>query len=145
MKLYTSYWAQVRHFPRNLISLSTVMWPPKYEVKDSTGNAALIVTCDPVRPGEKCAGLCGGQPCDGSPDKCKFLRTYREQLEELNINDFMDKLQSLHDVICKVEGFDDVDFAFIFYEKYDNPCSERWPFQDWVRAHGIEIEEWKKK
>lgn len=144
MKLYTSYWAQVRHFPRNLISLSTVMWQPKYEVKDSTGNPALIVVCNPVRPGVMCEGLCHGQPCNDTPDKCEFLKTYRVQLEQLDIGDFMRLMQKLHDTICVGEGFDDVDFAFIFYEKYDNPCSERWPLQDWLRAHDIEVEEWNK-
>lgn len=144
MKLYTSYWAMVRHFPRNLISLSTVVWPPRYEVKDSTGNPAIIVTCNPVQPGESCEGLCHGKPCDTSPDKCKFLRTYRKQLEKLDVSVFVDSLNHLHDTICQMEGFKDVDFAFLFYERADNKCSERWPLQDWLRTHNIEIEEWKK-
>ena len=144
MKLYTSYWAQARHFSHNLILLSTVTWMPKYSIKDSTGEPAIIIKCDPVRPGPECEGLCCGQPCDGTPDKCKFLRTYREQLEKLHIPTFMDNLQRLHDIICKNEGFDDVDFVFMFYEKYDNLCSERWPLQDWLHVHGVEVEEWEK-
>ena len=30
MKLYTTYYYQIRNFPRNLIGLSTAMYPPKY-------------------------------------------------------------------------------------------------------------------
>lgn len=29
MNLYTSYWAMVRNFPKNLVGLNTTMWPPK--------------------------------------------------------------------------------------------------------------------
>lgn len=30
MKLYTSYFAQLRNFPRNLVGLSTAVWNPKW-------------------------------------------------------------------------------------------------------------------
>ena len=56
----------------------------------------------------------------------------------------MRKINKLHDIIQEQEKINDVNFAFIFYEKYDNPCSERWPVQEWLRAHGAQVEEWKK-
>ena len=143
MRLYTSYWAQVRHFPTNLVVLNTTIWPPKwYNVGGIDKRGIISLHCEPLRPGHSCDGLCNGKCNPKHPDDCAFLREYRKQLDALDFKHFMQNLHNLHDVICKNEHFNDIDFAFVFFEKYDNPCSERWPVQDWIRAHGVEIEEW---
>lgn len=145
MKLYTTYYYQIRNFPRNLIGLSTAMYPPKYITlgqKDKRG--VLVIDCPILKPGEACEGLCNGKcnPKPKYPSDCKFLDTYHTQLMEIDIDKFVKHLQSLHDKICAGEKLNDVDFAFIFFEKYDNPCSERWPLQAWLRYYNIEIQEW---
>ena len=143
MKLYTSYWAMVRHFPKNLIALNTTIFPPKwYQVGGTDKNGVISLYCPPLRPGHSCDGLCNGKCNPKHPQDCAFLREYHNQVFALDFEEFMQKLHTLKVQICKNEGFSDVDFAFIFFEKYDNPCSERWVVQDWIRAHGIEIEEW---
>lgn len=146
MKLYTSYWGQVRNFPKNLVILSTVIWEPKwYNVGDVDKNGVISLRCRPLVPGEECEGLCEGKCNPKHPNDCAFLKVYREQLEKIDLDDFVDKLLDLRARL--LEDFpdrEDFDFAFVFYEKYDNPCSERWAVQDWLRSHGIEIEEWKK-
>ena len=146
MKLYTSYWVQVRNFPKNLVALSTVVWEPKwYNVGGIDKNGIISLRCPPLRPGANCDGLCNGKCQPKHPKDCAFLREYRKQLDAIDFNEFMEHLLDLRARLCadfpKIEDFD---FAFIFFEKYDNPCSERWPVQDWLRAHGIEVEEWKK-
>lgn len=145
MKLYTSYFYQIRNMPRTIICLSTVYSPPKYEVKDSTGQPAIIIRCNPLIPGKACEGLCEGKCNPKHPKDCAFLRVYREQLDKIDFNDFMDKLLDLRArLLDDFPDREDFDFAFVFFEKYDNPCSERWPVQEWLRAHDIEVEEWKK-
>ena len=56
----------------------------------------------------------------------------------------MYQLQKLHDDICAGESLEDVDFAFIVFETPANPCSERWPIQQWLKENNVEIEEWHK-
>ena len=144
MKLYTSYWAQVKNFPKNLVALSTVVWEPKwYNVGEVDKNGVISLRCKPLRPGPSCDGLCDGHCEPRHPQDCAFLREYRKQLDAIDFDDFIQHLLDLQARL--LEDFPDrtdFDFAFIFYEKYDNPCSERWAVQDWLRAHGVEIEEW---
>ena len=147
MKLYTSYWAQVRHFPSSLVILNTTIWPPKWygPLGKVDKNGVISLTCSPLQPGKSCEGLCRGpEMCKGhKPDQCSFLREYRKQLDAIDFNDFMGRLLDLHARLCEDFHKDDFDFAFIFFEKYDNPCSERWAVQDWFHSHEIEISEWK--
>ena len=144
MKLYTSYWAQVKNFPKNLVALSTVVWEPKwYDVGGVDKNGIISLRCRPLRPGHSCDGLCNEHCEPRHPQDCAFLREYRKQLDAIDFNDFMQHLLDLQARL--LEDFPDrkeLDFAFIFFEKYDNPCSERWAVQDWFRAHEIKIEEW---
>ena len=144
MKLYTSYFYQIRNFPRNLIPLSTVVWPPKYPIKDSTGKPALIIDCPPLKPGSECAGLCNGSCNPPHPQDCKFLQTYRKQLEAINVDEFIAQLIVLKERIEEGEHLEDVNFALIVFEAPSRACSERGELQNWLRAHGVEIEEWSK-
>lgn len=144
MELYTSYFYQVRFFPRNLIPLSTVVWPPKYEIKDSTGQAALIVDCPPLKPGAACEGLCCGACSPKHPQDCAFLQVYHKQLQSLDFKAFRAHLDSLAARIKTAENFDTVDFAFIVFESPKNPCSERVVIQKWFAENGIEVKEWQR-
>lgn len=144
MKLYTSYWAQVRNFPKNLVGLNTTIWPPRWRPFGKDKNGVLIIDCSPLKPGAECAGLCNGKCEPKHPNNCKFLEAYYNQLKEIEFDHFMYQLQKLHDDICIGENLKDVNFAFIFFEKYDNPCSERWAVQEWLRYNGAEVEEWHK-
>ena len=76
---------------------------------------------------------------------CNFLQTYRKQLDNIDINKFLDNLFRLKKKIEVEENLNQVSFAFIVFEAPTNPCSERWPIQDWLRANNIKIEEWSKK
>ena len=66
MKIYISYFYQIRNFPKTLIPLSTAHWDPKwYHQKnnkvflDKRGvlNGLRI---DELSPGKECDGLCSG-------------------------------------------------------------------------------------
>lgn len=145
LKLYTSYFAQIRNFPKNLVALSTVTWEPKwYKIGDIDQNGIISMRCPPLRPGKSCEGLCNGTCSPKHPKDCKFLQAYRKQLNDIDFNNFMEHILDLRARLCEDFKVPDFDFAFIFFEKYDNPCSERWPVQDWLRAHNVEVEEWHK-
>ena len=76
MKFYTSYWAKVKVFPRNLVGLNTTVWPPKWRPLGKDKRGVIIVDCPPFKPGKKCEGLCNGKCSIKRPDKCAFLQTY---------------------------------------------------------------------
>lgn len=142
MKIYISYFAQLRNFPANLVGLSTAVWNPKWLQPGRDKNGAIWLDCPPLKPGKNCEGLCNGKCSPKRPDACAFLHEYKKQLDTIDFNMFMKHLQTLGEAIRLGEQFNDVDFALLVYEKYDNQCSERWPLIQWFKEHGIELKEW---
>jgi len=136
----------VRNFPPNLVVLNTTIYPPKwYTVGEKDKNGVISLHCPPLRPGRECEGLCNGKCAPKHPNNCSFLKQYRLQLDKIDFKAFMEHLNKVRDSILSCEPeLKDVDFALIVFEKYDNPCSERWPLQDWLHAHGVEVKEWSK-
>lgn len=143
MKLYTSYWAQVRNFPRNLVGLNTTVWPPRWRPLGQDKRGIWVIDCPPLKPGKQCEGLCNGKCNPKHPKDCAFLQTYKKQLNNELTPNFFIILNNLAKKIKAKEHLDDIDFAFIVFEKYDNPCSERWPIQEWFKEHNMEIQEWQ--
>lgn len=147
MKIYTSYFYQIRFFPPNLIPLSTAAWPPKWygtpetQSKDKRG-VINGLSIPPFIPGYACHDLCHGNCNPRHPADCSFLRVYYKQLLKLNYNKIMASFEKLAAAIKEKEGYDDVDFALIVFEPPDKPCSERVMIHKWFEAHDNPIEEW---
>ena len=144
MTLYTSYFAQLRNFPPNLVGLSTAVWEPKWLQPGKDKNGAIWLPIPPLKPGKFCDGLCNGKCNPKHPQDCSFLKEYRKQLDQISFEDFLRQLLELRDKICAGEHLDDIDFALLVYETPQNPCSERVVIQQWFKDHGMEIEEWQK-
>ena len=144
MKFYTSYFAQMRNFPPNMICFSTAHWEPKYITPGRSQNGIIWMGIPPLKPGKECDGLCNGKCIKKTPESCAFLKTYRKQLDALNFQEIITKIKMIAQKIQNNEEFNDVDIAILVYEKFDNPCSERVPIQQWFKDNGMEIEEWKK-
>lgn len=146
MKIYISYFAQMRNFPKNLIALSTAIYNPRWLPlgRDQLGHIWLDIP--PLKPGYECNGLCHGPECEfKQPDKCEFLQAYRRQLDKLNINEIVDKLKELKEDIEIAEGLENVEFVLLVYEVPENLCSERVVLKQWFKDNEIELEEWSKK
>lgn len=143
MEIYTSYWANVRKFPPNLVGLNTTIWSPKWRPLGEDKRGVLVIDCPPFKPGPQCAGLCNGKCSIKDPDHCQFLETYYCQLEDIDLENFFNNLNRISKQLKEDKGFDDVDFAFIVYEAPNNPCSERNAIQRWGAWTGLEIKEWK--
>ena len=142
MKIYTSYWAQVRNFPRNLIGLNTTVWPPKYRPLGKDQRGVIVLNCKPLIPGRECEYLCRGACDPPHPQDCAFLQTYRKQLDKINFNEFYTYMGELNAKIALKENLEYANFAFIVFEPPTRECSERIVIQSWFRDNGIEIEEW---
>lgn len=156
MKIYISYFYQLRFFPKNAIPLSTAIWGPKWfkqgtPWKDKRG-VWNGLRAEPFVPGQQCDGLCHGPEYCGlrpndveafSPTKCSFLRRYLVQLNMLNFDEIMARFEKLGKTIQNKEGFLEEPIAILLvHEAPDNPCSERWPLIKWFADHGYELEEW---
>lgn len=159
MKIYTSYFYQIRNFPVNLIPLSTAVWDPKwyhnfkdqsYIFKDKRG--VIVGTRIPdFRPGTECEGLCLGPDrvdvCqqESGVFKCKFLNTYYKQLKKIDFDKMMEGLESFtRDIKKSCNSDQDFDIALIFHEAPSNPCSERVVVKQWFKDHGVDIPEFDK-
>lgn len=144
MKLYTSYWAQVRHFPINLVGLNTTVWPPKYRPLGTDARGVTVLNCKPLIPGKDCEYLCRGPQICGemnperTPYNCPFLNTYRKQLDKINFPEFYSYMKELS------KKYDNADFAFIVFEPPTRECSERRIIQQWIQDNGFDIEEWQR-
>ena len=136
MKIYTSYWSQVRNFPTNLVGLNTTVWPPKYRPLGTDKRGVTVINCKPLVPGRECEYLCRGTCDPPHPQDCSFLQTYRKQLDKINFNEFYTYMGELS------KKYNNADFAFIVFEPPTRNCSERIPIQNWFHDNGIEIEEW---
>lgn len=143
VKIYTSYWAQVRNFPQNLVGLNTTVWPPKYRPLGQDTRGIWVIDCPILKPGAACEGLCHGDCAPKHPKTCKFLQVYMNQLNHINFQNFQQHLELLHQKFYEGEKLN-VDFALIVFEAPNNPCSERHPLQAWLKNNGVEIEEWHK-
>ena len=143
MKLYTSYFAQLRKFPQNLIGLSTAVWNPKWRPMGKDKRGVICVDCPPFKPGRECEGLCEGKCNPKHPEDCAFIKTYKNQLDKLNIVSIQESLGKLANQIARDENFTDIDFAFLVYETPTNPCRERVAIQQYSKEHGINVQEWQ--
>lgn len=143
MKIYTSYFAQLRKFPTNLVGLSTAHWNPKWRPMGKDKRGVICVDCPPFKPGPECDGLCRGDCNPKHPEDCVFLKTYKAQLDKLNINKIQESLGKLATQIMYDEKLNDINFAFLVYETPANLCSERGPIQQWFHEHNIDCDEWQ--
>lgn len=161
MKIYISYFYQLRFFPRNAVPLSTAVYDPawfhegtrnqEHKFKDRRG-VWNGLRAEPFMPGAACEGLCHGPEYCGlrpddveafSPTKCSFLRRYLVQLNMLDFDEMMNRFEKLGKTIQNKEGFLEEPIAILLvHEAPDNPCSERWPLIKWFADHGYELEEW---
>ena len=144
MEIYTSYWAMVRNFPKNLIGLNTTIFSPKWRPLGQDKRGIWVIDCPPFKPGPQCDGLCRGECEPKHPDDCEFLKVYRNQLDDINVEEFLTKLEKLAAKFKENEHLNEVDFALIVYEAPQNMCSERRPILEWVAFTGLNIKEWKK-
>ena len=157
MKIWTSYFYQIRFFKPHQIPLSTADWDPKwfhdfkdqnYIWKDKNGvwNGLRVDTLSPskccsILPPEcvKCA--------EGTrhPETCSFLGDYSTGLRKINFQDLYNLLQRVASGIQQLEGFsEEPEIMLILHEAPNNPCSERVPIQEYFRNYGIEIKEWER-
>lgn len=151
MKVYISYFYKVRFFKPWMIPVSTAIWDPKW-FHDFLGQDMIVLDKNGVyngireprlAPGSKCSGLCRGKEnCKSSPEECKFLRSYKQQLSELDFHELMEFFNELCNYVSTSSNLEEEPaIVLLVYEAPDNPCSERKPLMDWFKENGCELKE----
>lgn len=149
MKIYISYFYQIRFFSPNMIPISTAMWDPKWYSNNApyvdkngviNGYRAPILNF-PNDEWEKLQqqGAECRKNCPFSPP-CLFMTKYKEYLDTLNFEQFMNDLKIFGEQL----GILDPIFVLIVHEKPSCVCAERPVLQQWFKEHGIELKEWNK-
>ena len=150
MKIYTSYFYQLRFFKPYQIPVSTAIWDPKWyhefrdqnhiwKDKNGVWNGFRFELLNP----ESC-GAVSCCPClERKPESCEFLRSYLSGLRRQNFDSIISFLNRAAEFIKSEEGFDEEpEIMLLVHEDPGNPCSERLPLQEYFKEHGIEVSEW---
>ena len=157
MKIYTSYFYNLRFFTPNMIPISTAISDPKWYhanqgnthvFKDKRGvinGLRAPVFALPVEEVEKIENMCS-KNCLQSPTDCDFLKVYERYLDSLNFDDIMNRLQIFVEKVQSAFPFDGEPIVVLMvHEATSNPCSERHGLQRLFAKHGIEVKEWNKE
>lgn len=145
--VYTSYFYQIRNFPKNYVPISTCVsdpaWYHDFKDKDYTFFDKRKVYCGTrweyliVQKDIEC-----GCPCEiRTPPRCKFLHDYYFALQGLDFNRIRKGLNIFIDSTMKCIGIDNAVPIFIFHEAPKNKCSERGIFHQVFRENGFDIKE----
>ena len=152
-KVYISYFYQIRFMNPEYVPISTALYDPKW-FHNFNNNEFVFFDKNGVlnglrtkllAPGLKCQNLCqGNKACAFNPNSCEFLKAYKEQLNEINFNEFKAGLTKCLTEYSRISGISNPIPVFIVYETPSNPCSERVPLIEWFISHGVACEEWNK-
>ena len=148
MKVYTSYFYQIRNFNRNMVPVSTAIWDPRWfhtgnnvgEYRDKRGvwNGVRIPALSPATIDvSNCSrkGIC-------DPSTCDFQKKYREYLNTLDFDKIYIELERLAIAVRHLENLDELpSIILIVHESPENPCSERQALQEYFKANGVECTE----
>lgn len=153
MRVYISYFYQIRYFKPWMIPVSTTKWDPKWFHNFSGRDTIFVdkngvfngIRSNSLAPGPRCSNLCNGKGNNCVPLNCLFLQEYRKQLNSIDFSKFIKDLESIAGYVKSFLGFDkEPIIVLIVYETPDNLCSERKPIQDWFGSHGYKLEEWNR-
>ena len=154
MKVYTSYFYKIRFFKPNMIPISTALWDPKWYHQNQDQSHWFIdkngvingLRAEEFAPGQVARAVSDCGSCDHTnSNNCAFLRAYEHQLNQLDIDNIMTRIENLCAAVRPVVGYTGEAIpVFIVHEAPDNPCSERAAIQNYFRSHGIDCEEWQR-
>lgn len=152
MKLAISYFYQIRFFQPNMIPVSTALGDPKWYHDFKTKDYIFLdkrgvvngLRCEELHGDETCSGLCSGREnCQcGDPSNCAFLKAYRAQLEKIDLESFLKRVENSAARVQEWMGFkEEPVVVFIVHEAPWNPCSERVALLDYFKSHNVDCRE----
>ena len=150
MQIKTSYFYQIRHFSPNMIPVSICLSDPAW-YHANQGKSHIYLDKKNVINGIRFEYMIVQKnvlhrcPClEEEPDICPFLQEYKQELDKLDFNYIMERLNWLALYMQeKYKYIGEPIIVFIFHEAWYNHCSERRPVQKFFQEHGIDCTELK--
>ena len=156
MKIYTSYFYQIRNFKRHMIPVSTATWDPKwfhdftgsydYVFKDKRGvwnglrANILHFPKERYNTNNACGDACPLATRD--PSKCGFMTELAQYYDSLDFHYLLSNLGRLGDKVKEIEGFSEEPIiVLIVYEVPSNKCSEREVLHKWFKKNNYNLTE----
>lgn len=163
MKIYISYFYQIRNFTPNMLPLSTAIYPPKWYTQMGRNNYwmdknGVINGLDitefifpkylfdtEIEDADKCSNECGFYPVSEDFYKwCPFMRIYYNHLHGQDLNDILTKYYNNIDRVFKKMYKRNIDtIVLIVHEPPERYCGERPVLKKYFAENGIELEEWR--
>lgn len=148
MKIYTSYFYQIRNFKQDMIPVSTAMYDPEW-YKPPEGKQYYLdkrgIICglryEPLIVQKYNTKRCYGNEilCPyGLQTKdyiCEVMQEYRALLETIDFNQMIAAFK-----FC-LNKFNKDTIVLMVYETPDNLCSERRYLQEYFNNHGVDCKE----
>lgn len=153
MRIYISYFYQLRFFPKNAIALSTAKYDPKW-FHNWQGNDHVFVDKRGVINGLRAEEFnCSeetvnhlteiGEMCHPGCYRerpCKFMQLYEQELDRLDL----DYVLKHFEIVAEKLKIDDPIFILLVHESPTVLCAERPIIQKWFAKHGIDVQEWRR-
>ena len=149
MKIWTSYFYQVRNFKSNMIPVSVCVSDPKW-YHNFQDNSYCFFDKRHIYNGLRYEYAivqkdieCGCPCADRRGAPCVFLQNYKDALEQLDFDKVKDNLFYLKSVYARthLDIYEKAQIVFLFHEAVNNPCSEKKIFQQVFTEHGLPCEE----
>ena len=150
MKIFITYFYNIRFFKPHTIPISTAVWDPKwyhnfqghdiiFKDKNNVLNGIRYPDLSSVNIPQSC-------PCENKdPTTCQFIKDYSKYLNTLNFDKVYSDLLFIGNKAKEILKFDEEpEICLMVYEKPDNPCSERKSLIEYFNKHGVSITEWNK-
>lgn len=146
MKIAISYFYQIRFFKPWMIPVSTAYGDPVWYHNGLDKRKVVNgLRCEELHPDNRCSGLCyGSTKCIEYPDRCQFKKQYAQQLEEMDLDQFLQRAAaSLKRLKKQLKLNREPILVLMVHEAPYNHCSEREILIKYFNSHGVECEELK--
>jgi len=142
MKIYTSYFYQIRNFKQNMVPVSTCLSDPEW-FKPPIGKEYYIdkrgIICGlrykPLIVQSQGTHYCPCEEKEILKGNCPTMKEYRQLLETVDFDKMIKAFE-----FC-LNKFHKDTIVLIVYEASNNPCSERKNLQEYFNNHEIECKE----
>lgn len=168
IKIWITYFYQVRNLPENIIPFSTAMLDPKWFHKfegpskvfvDDRGVINGLRIPQLVYPKDSYNGACHKDcPLKSSVEYqlkqnklnnewedfgCQFMNTYFKHLwNNVDFDDLIEYFETVLEKYKELTHIDDLEIALLVHEAPSCPCAERPVLIRWFKEFGYDLEEW---
>jgi hypothetical protein len=163
IKVYTSYFYQVRNMREDCLAFSTAAFDPAWFHKGTKDNKTTFIDKNGTLNGLRAEPFCplldlpDDEMCSGRegckhleldlPWHCNFLIAYGKKLNELDPKEIEQRFLRVGEAWRAHLNKPDLEITYILlvHEAPTNPCSERVMLQKWLKENGFGGEEWQTK